>query len=333
MSVDDSVHFLDTLVSALGISQRRPPLQRFTFRSDDSLGEEALKVSQEDGLKHDETAKQVFGRGSVQQFKISDECDDLAYQVQQLKTLEENVSALNRITSAAQILVARHVYLMLIAALSTQQQSGKLLATLRSLELTNVKSLVQILRLVDADRVNGTPGKCFLVSLPSGGHPLPALDCLNGAIGSAVTDEGLSTGLHLMQVCSRDLFTAAVGGVELVQQAGRKRHRRLAARLHSSSSGGEDEEDSDVSVLAKPNFKVSQRLVKILVKSAGKFIGNESLVGGLVQMMDALAACLFSSKLEAENRLWALRQLVKIFAATGAGEVMKKCALQTPKGD
>ena len=36
---------------------------------------------------------------------------------------------------------------------------------------------------------------------------------------------------------------------------------------------------------------------------------------GVLNMTDALSACLFSSKLEPEHRFWALEQLLKMFSA------------------
>ena len=275
-------------------------MQRFVFEQDDPLGEEFLKIRTEDGLQEDENSTQVFGKGSVLHFKVSPICESLVSQAQKLTSLEENMEALKRVTDSALVLVSRQVTLMLIASL----------------------------RLVDAGRINSMPGKALMIPTPSSIHPLPALQCLSDAIASVMTDErSFGAGLQLMLSCSTHLCTAAVGGAESIQQAGRKWGCRLGHRLFFGRN-----DNSDAAVLARPSFEVSQRLVKILAKSAGKFVGTDSLTGGVVKLMDALAACLFSAKLEAEQRLWALEQLLRVFAETGASEGMKKAAAQKQTG-
>lgn len=323
--VDDSPYFLKPLLSALGVSRRKPTLQNYQLADEDPMGESLFKQDKDDPLKEEEGVEGggVADRGAPSSdcHKISRSCDEVMSQVQRLRTVEERACALWRLTTGVQVLVARHVALMLVAHMSVQT-SKTAVATLRNLELLDIQSLVRLLRLVGARRISNVSGGSFAVSLPSSLHPLQALQCLSSAISSVVTDEGpaprgIPAGLQLMQSCSRDLLTAAVGGADLIQQVGRKwqARRRLADR--------DREEKSDVSVLANPNFKVSQRLVGILAKSAGRLLGSQ-LIGGVVQMMDALTACLFSIKLEARHRFWAMQQLVKVFGATGAGEVMRR---------
>lgn len=322
MGMDDSASFFNTLLSALGISQLRPTPQRYEFTDSDPMGGESVKVTEEDGLKQGEVSG---GGASVEHIKMSSVCEDLMCQVQKLKSVEDNILALSRVNVGAQVLVARHVTLMLIASLSTEQ-SGNLAATLQRLGLLGVKPLVRLLRLVDAGRIDGTPGKSFVISLPSHIYPVSAVQCLSDALASVVTSDGTNAGLQLMQSCCRDLFTAAVGGEDLVQEFGKWRPRRLGAQVHFRKY-----EDSDLSVLGNPNLKVSQRLVKILAKSATKLVSKDSLMVGVVLMMDALTACLFSLKLGSDHRLWAIQQLVKIFAVTGASEITKKSSSQKQK--
>ena len=284
------------------------------------MGEQLFK--REDSLSvedSDSTEKSYTMTAFSDFYKISDSCDNLMNQVQKLKSVEEKMSALQRLTVGVQVLIARHVTLMLVANLSVQT-SKSALSALRSLELLDVQSLVRLLRLVDAGRINNTPGSCFAIALPSSLHPLPALHCLSAAIASVVEGSSSSSaGLQLLRSCSRDLLTAAVGGADFVQQVGQGR------RYPPEDKDGK----SDVVVLANPNFKVSQRLVAVLAKSAGK-LRSGSHMAGVVQLMDALTACLFSSKLEPKHRYWALQQLAKIFAVTGACEVMKKESVSQP---
>jgi hypothetical protein len=318
--VDDSISFLDTLLSALGISQPRPTSQMFEITKSDPMGGESVKVDEKGYSKNKQ------GGASVENFKMSSTCEELMCQVQKLKSTDEHLLALNRVTVGAQVLVARRVMLMLIASLSTER-CGSLAATLKMLGLLEVKPLVRLLRLVDSGRIDGTPGNLFMVTVPFHLYPTPALQCLSDALSSVVaTSDDASAGLRLIQSCCRDLFTAAVGGAELVQESGKKWRRRLGAHVHFHKY-----ENSDLSVIGDPNFEVSQILMKILTKSAAKLVDEDSLVVGVVFMMDALSACLFSEKLKPDHRLWTLQELVRIFSVTGASEVSKKSMSQKQK--
>lgn len=284
------------------------------------MGEEFCQGSgRNDSIQQNESTDQLYARDPLHHFKISALCNDVMSQVQTLKSMEENLAALNRVVGGVQTLVARHVTLMLIASI-TVQNSSQLLSALKELGILDLRSLVRLLRLVDDGRINGTPSEMFIISTPSNLYPLPALQCLSDAISTVVTEGAPSAGMELMQSCSRDLLTAAVGGAELIRQAG----RRLRKRWHSTGDDDDVDVSDDLSTLVSPNFKVSQRLVRILAKSSGKLVGTEEHLSGVVHMMDALAACLFSTKLEAKHRLWALQQLMKIFVATNGNGSVKK---------
>ena len=311
---DSSPSLLKPLLSALGLSEGLPTAQTIEFSATDAMGEAPYKLNKEDSATNTGNGPaKTTTNPSTGHFKISSTCNKLMSQAQRLSSVEEIITALNRVTGSAQTLVARHVVIMLLSNLSTQP-SSKIISTLKSLDLLNIHSLVQLLRLVDAGRICNIPGEVSPSSCP-----VPALQSLSDVISAVVTneEEGVSTGLCLMQACSRDLLTAAVGGTERIQQAWLDQVRPQTQSHYVDKDG-----TSDVSVLANPNFKVTQKLVKVLAKSTGKLIGSASHVGGVVQILDALSACLFSSKLQAQHRFWALQQLAKMFSVTGAGDIL-----------
>ena len=256
-----------------------------------------------------ESVEQLLSRAGLMEedvaggvVKIGSTCEDIVQQVQKLRSLEENVCAINRILSATQTLVARQVTMLVIASLSTYGTQS-FIANLRALNLVNVKSLVRLLRLVHAGRIDSTPGKTFSLKTQSSLLPIKGLDCLGSAITTVVTDS-LNAGSQLMQACSRDLLAAAVGGADLLQKSTRRRRER----------GEREKESSDVTILSNPSFSVSQSLVQTMAEAAGKAVFTDN--SGVLQMTDALAACLFSCKLEPEHRFWALEQLLKVFSTT-----------------
>ena len=305
--LDCSPQSLKSLLSALGLSQKRPTPKRFEFSSSDPLGSNLCKSIVDAGEEESEHKTDLPTVTSQTDFyKISSTCNQFSEQAQKLRSLGEHLEALDRIASATQTLVARRVTMLVIASLSTQSTRA-FVSGLQALELVDIKLLVRLLRLVHAGRIDGTPGSSFTLSLPSSLLPLQGLKCLGSAISTVIVENGTLAGSQLMQACSRDLLAAAVGGAELLhpRPSRRRRHRRDRS----------DSVPSDVSVLSNPNFSVSRSLVQTLAESTGKIVDSKSSAA-VLQMIDALAACLFSSKLEAEHRFWALEQILKVFAIT-----------------
>jgi len=339
--MDTSPQSLKSLLSALGLSQKRPTPRRFEFSGTDPLGEHVCKgehgsvEGESGGGEGEDVGGDDDTSGGAGIIKMSHVCDELIQQVQKLRSLGENIIAINRITAATQTLVARHVTMLVISSLSTQGKHN-FISGLRALDLVDVKSLVRLLRLVHAGRIDGTPGKVFGVKTPSSLLPIKGLDCLGSAITTVVT-ESHSAGSQLMQACSRDLLAAAVGGAELLQKTTRRRrpHRRGRDRDIERVQQLDRKEKSDLTTLSNPNFSVSQSLVQTMAEVTGKALlsnGSGLVDGGgdgMLQMTDALAACLFSSKLEPGYRFWALEQLLKMFSTT----CKEQLARMNPEGD
>lgn len=286
-----SSSYYKMLLSALGLFQDKQTPQKHEFTGRDPMAEQLYKVD----TRPDENGKgkasaSIEGRSNTGRYKISPACKKIVDQVFNLKSTDEILASLDRITTGTQTLVSRLVLLTVIAGLSCPN--------LRSLDLLSVQSFCRLLRLVHAGRVNGMPGDTLQVPTSSiHQHSVKALDCLGDAITAMITDEGASAADDLMQSCSRDLFAAAVCGA------------KLSERWTGPANFSRDQ--SDVTIMSNPNFEVSQILVQILAKSVTKLTGCSH---GLVSVVDALAACLFSSKLQSSHRHWALEQLVKILA-------------------
>ncbi len=319
--LDTSPQSLKSLLSALGLSQKRPTPRRFQFSGSDPLGESLCKsMNEREGegaeLGEGETegeggmSGEEDGAGNV--FRMSSVCEDAVQQAQKLRSLGETVSAIRRISEAAQTMVARQITMLVIASLSTHG-SDSFIASLRALGLVDVQSLIRLLRLVHAGRIDGTPGKSFSLTTQSSLQPIKGLECLSSAISTVVTDS-VPAGSQLMQACSRDLLAAAVGGAELLQKSTRRRRRRIEREKERHL----EKDNSDVTILCNPNFSVSQSLVQTMAETAGKAVLSDST--GVLQMTDALAACLFSSKLQPEYRFWALEQLLRVFSSSSKKE-------------
>ena len=317
--LDCSPQSLKSLLSALGLSQKRPTPRRFEFTSTDPLGSSLCKtlpdLDETVGDQKDDAAP-LTSDNSL--YRMSSACNHIVDQALKLRSPNEHLDALSRVASATQTLVARRVTMLAIASLSTRS-TQEFISGLRALDLIDIRLLVRLLRLVHAGRIDGTPGSNFTVSLPSSLLPLQGLKCLGSAISTVIIENGSSAGSQLMQACSRDLLAAAVGGAELLHPRVNRRRRQRRDRVDKSESI-----TSDVSILSNPNFSVSQSLVQTMAESTGKIVDSNSS-SAVLQMIDALAACLFSSKLEPEHRFWALEQILKVFAATVSDEKGEAC--------
>ena len=314
--LDSSPQSLKSLLSALGLSQKRPTPKKYEFSTSDPMGENLCKMTRDSGDPGEDGVKSEGGETTDKDIpsdlvKLSTSCNELLQQAQNLKSLDERLSAINRIASATQTLVARHITMLAVASLSVQTRPA-FMTSLKDLDLVNVQSLVRLLRLVHAGRIDNTPGSVYSLRTPSSLLPIKGLQCLSSAIATVVTENGTTAGSQLMQSCSRDLLAAAVGGAALLRSSSRRRrHRRDRSERDKAVK-------SDVSILSNPNFSVSQSLVQTLAESTGKIVYGENNTA-MLQMIDALAACLFSSKLQPEHRFWALEQLLKVFASAGSG--------------
>ena len=328
--LEGSQEALHSLLSALGLSQNNPTPRLHKFTEPDPMGEVWCRRGHEYaeffGATPDGTLVGVGDEQLVDEsiLRISPQCEELVSQAIKLQGIDETLSSLARLTSAVQTLVARKITMLLLASLSTDPTLDSF-EHLHSLGLVNVLSLVRLLRLVHAGRIDGTPGQSFGVRTPSSLLPIKGLECISSAL-TAVVANSLEAGSQLMQACSRDLLTAAVGGAKLLQ----KPHRRRRRRRNHGNSEFEDEpidpnEKSDLSVLANPNFSVTQSLVQTMAEAAGKAVFADDT--GVMLMTDALAACLFSPKLESNYRFWALEQLLRVFATSSRKEGTSKLQL------
>ena len=318
-SLEASQEALRSLLSALGLSQNNPSPRLHKFTELDPMGEVWCRRGREYGELFKPTPDGTLVGGGDEELvdedilRISPQCEELVSQAIKLQDVEENLSALNRLTSATQTLVARRITMLVLASLSTDP-SIDCTEHLHSLDLVNILSLVRLLRLVHAGRIDGTPGRIFGVKTPSSLLPIKGLDCLGSAVTTVVTDS-LEAGSQLMQACSRDLLTAAVGGAKLLQKPHRRRRRR---RMHPEYDDEQinPNEKSDLAVLANPTFAVTQSLVETMAEAAGKALFADNT--GVLLMTEALAACLFSPKLESNYRFWALEQLLRVFATSSS---------------
>jgi WD40 repeat protein len=274
MSSSDS---MNSLLLALGLSVSKPTPPTFKFSKANPMGGATPDIT------GDEEATKEHKPSEGHTHKLSPECINLVSQATALKNNKECIMASNRILTGVQTQVSRRLVLRLMTLLS-QGDSTRRFQAMEGVRLDNVQYLIRLLRLVQGNKISYRDN----------------IDKMEGCIESAIStlaSQGSESGTQLLQACSRDLLAAAVGGSHSLS----KKDETSKAKMQG-----------DLTVLCNPSFRVSKSLVETLTQTVGSIHTRSS--HELSRMVDALAACLFSSKLELANRFWALKQLLKVFS-------------------
>ena len=296
-SLLSSASYYKILLSALGIfqSNQKSP-HKYEFAGRDPMGEQLYKINA--SAEGKETTSPSFAElYATGKYRISESCRGVIEQAVSLKSTSEVLAALSRVVSATQNLASRLILLTVLARLSSLENK-EFLTVLKSLGMLDIQMYCNLLRLVHAGRLGGVPSTFLTIPSSTHQHSMKALDTLSNAIVAMITNEETSAAMDLMHCCSKDLFTAAVGGAHLGDQCG--------------GSLGSTRDKSDLDIMYSPNFEVTKTLVQTLTKSASRLTWCWH---GMLKVVDGLAACIYSSKLQKLQRLWVLDQLVKILAA------------------
>ena len=293
---------VNSLLSTLGLTQQKQSLPLYQFISKDPLGAKTVLREVEEKGKEEEEEKESDTRSGL--VGLSNECQSLVEQATRLKTHEECHCASDRLISATQTLMARQVILRVVQSL-TLHSCEQLFQGLLSIGLADIKKLIRLLRLLQGGRVAGLQNGLTKDKTGSVDSSKLFVDSLVSSITATLSFQD-ETGAQLVQSCCRDLLAATVGGVDFLL--------KMKGHTHHQES---EQPSSDVTVLCNPQFSITQSLVQTVINTVTTPEGAAGTVirgrkAGL--LVDALAACVLSSKLEACHRLWALKQLLKIFA-------------------
>ena len=154
----------------------------------------------------DEVAMVTEGSSDADHIRL---CEGVVDQITRLKSLSECITASERVLGAMQNLISRKVIFRLLASftLSSSSSSSSSISTslepfikcLENIRLLDIKKLIKLLRLVQAGRVDRTPGKDLCVLVPGYSTSVNVMECLGKAV-SIVADSGGEAGSQLMQV-------------------------------------------------------------------------------------------------------------------------------------
>lgn len=129
-------------------------------------------------------------------------CEVVVEEIPKLQSVSECISASNRVLGAFECLVARKILFKLIASLNfvlKDSQRSKLLLFMETVGLNDIKKLINLLRLVQAGRVDRLSGKRLFVTVPGYSTPICIADCLGNAVSVMASNEK-EGGAQLLQV-------------------------------------------------------------------------------------------------------------------------------------
>lgn len=294
------VNDTEKLLLRLGLSERRPAPDVVQFTESDPLGEKLVAVHASDDLVSSLSATARSAK-SVKNYK------SLGEQAVCLRSPHERMLALQRTTSAMQVLLARTMLMKALALLSESGPSCSLSAALEYIGLSDIMLVVRLMQFCAA-------GKLDMFSTPlQMTEPSECLGYLSAAIGALAKENPLSL-KQLVKVCAQELMQAATGWSNNTEVSSRQKHLQHAAVQERMTS---------------PNFAVTQALVsllasqswgkKLMAQNAAEEFKCAALPGSpaicekitSLTLTDALAACVLSSHVPHQHRQWAAKQLVR----------------------
>ncbi|XP_042891775.1 probable E3 ubiquitin-protein ligase HERC1 isoform X3 [Penaeus japonicus] len=315
------------IASRLGLTDRRPIPDPMPFPRPDPLGSTTLVSNIGDSSETTNVASGARPRDS----NISAVPDrSLGEQAAALTSPIARISALRRTTHALRVTIARAVVMRALSLLALSGGSCDLWAGLNALGLCDVRLLVRLMWLVAQGRVplDGSARTTGAVLQPT--DITTSLAHLSDAIGALAQNDTDAAKL-LLHLCTQHLMVAAMG------------------MSSGDIVGGSGEEDVDVtlceerrgcqnaSAMHQTSFPVTQALVSLLAANsslihlAGKGEAVTSPVtasGGQgdpgIQLANALAACILSTRLPHSHRQWAATQLVECIG--GRAQLAEHCS-------
>uniref|UniRef100_A0A0L8HTX3 HECT-type E3 ubiquitin transferase n=1 Tax=Octopus bimaculoides TaxID=37653 RepID=A0A0L8HTX3_OCTBM len=291
----------EKLLLRLGLSERRPAPDVVHFSEADPLGEKLVRGHTSDDLitSLSATARAVK---SVKNLK------SLGEQAVCLRNPHERMLALQRITSAMQVLLARTMVMKALALLSDSGPSCSLSAALENIGLSDIMLVVRLMQFCAAGKLDMSASSLQVT------EPAECLSYLNAAIGALAQENPLSL-KQLVKVCSQELMQAATGWSANPDVPAHQRQLQNAVVQERMTSPNFSVTQALVSLLASQGWSkklmahnVAEEMKNPSLQESGPFL-HEKITS--LTLTDALAACVISSYVPHQHRQWAAKQLVR----------------------
>ncbi|XP_052100156.1 probable E3 ubiquitin-protein ligase HERC1 isoform X2 [Mytilus californianus] len=301
----------DNVMSRLGLTDRKPAPDPIRFTENDPLGSKLMLNSKTNATTAIEslTTPKKPSRLDIRQ-------KPLAEQAANIKNSVDRQIALKRVTSSMMVMLARSMVVKVLSVLAGSGPSCSLPAALENIGLSDVMLIVQMMCLCATGKI------MYTSNLSSPRDANESLSHLTTSIG-ALVQENTSALKQLIQLCTQELLGAAMGVSSKSDMIVRKKSKVLTKVTESST------------------FAVTQALVSLLTQKGWTSKMVRSLSGARLlrdappspeagslppsptsnfptsddvsplQLINALSACILSTKLLAHHKQWAAKHLLQ----------------------
>lgn len=296
----------DKLLQSFGLSEKKPIPDPIQFQGTDPLGSSYIPVAPLDG------GTPSTGSSSNTHHKANSKNHrSLPEQAMILRSGHDRQMALHRTTRASQISIAQTIILQALSVLSGSGTSCSLPAALEKIGLSDIMVIVRLMCLCASGKI--APSEY------SAGDPQMAcklsLNHLTAAAGSLVESDAKAQ-KQLFQLCTKELLNAAMGGSQHWLDQGTKPRKiplSAGAMLDKADKSTLSVTKSFVSLLARCTVHKSLNMSPKMHTLIGDRVSLERPVG-IMELIDGLAACTLSLKVDQGYRQWAAIQLVRSVA-------------------
>ncbi|KAJ8304108.1 hypothetical protein KUTeg_017691 [Tegillarca granosa] len=330
---NDSV---ENILYKLGLSERKPVPDPIKFTESDPLG----------------SYKPVLNYVNIaaKPERMDSKHKTLGEQAMNLKTQSDRQMALRRITSTMQVQLARSMVMKVLSVLAGSGTSCSLPAALEYIGLSDIMLIVQLMCLCASGKI------VYSKTISSPRDCTESLSHLTTAIGSLVQENPISL-KQLVQLCTQELMLAAIGVSNRFEGVVRKKCKlsfapsvtesptfavtqSLVSLLTQTSWGSKllirSYSASHLKCKELSMFVTTWSLLSLLLKQASWGIDGSSPIPkspespGVkhedtslqpLQLINALSACVLSTKLPTHHKQWAAKQLLQSLSTqvTGGG--------------
>ncbi|XP_021370838.1 probable E3 ubiquitin-protein ligase HERC1 isoform X1 [Mizuhopecten yessoensis] len=309
----------ENLLPKLGITDWKPCPDPLKFSEIDPLGYKLVQAS----------AAADAGTplwSLLQASQPNNKYRTLGEQATNLKTPRDRQIALQRITSTMQVMLARSIVMKALSVLASSDSSCSLPAALEYIGLSDIMVIVQLMCLCASGKIACPQSKTGAGTQET----TESLQHLSKALGSLVQDNQVSM-KQLLRLCTQELLYASMGKCS--------GHRSSAGVVRMKIPG-----TSKLAPFEPSMFTVTQSLVSLLTKNGWDYKMSEMLATGPkcptqvgvsvdssthpnspravpstpeddgihpLQLINALAGCVLSTKLPPSHKQWAAKQLLQ----------------------
>ncbi|XP_041374032.1 probable E3 ubiquitin-protein ligase HERC1 isoform X2 [Gigantopelta aegis] len=289
--VNISVENYQNLLPQLGLTDKKTIPDTVRFQDSDPLGAKLMASNAGYTVKESTSSHSRTSRFDVRPKTLGE-------QVLNIKTSSDRLIALRRTTAATQVSLARTIIMRVLSLITESRTSYSLCVALELIGLSDIKHIMRLMALCAAGKLSCSGNTGQQVSQE-------CMKNLTTAAG-ALVQENIQSLKQLAQLCTQELMMAALGSNSVPETPNARIPPKFAVT------------QALVSLLVQKGW--SQKLLQLQLAEDGVSAAMNSTADekfSPLLLINALSACLISTKIPFMYRQWAARQLMTALSAQG----------------